>query len=75
MVSQCGGPKKETKKEVRAFLGMIEYYRKFVANFAAIALPLTDLTRKLKPNDVIWTPDCEKAFRTLKDRLLSEPIL
>jgi len=68
-------PPPKTKKEVRAFLGMVGYYRKFVANFAAIALPLTDLTRKFKPNDVIWTPDCEKAFRTLKDRLLSEPIL
>lgn len=65
----------KTKKEVRAFLGMVGYYRKFVANFAAIALPLTDLTRKFKPNDVIWTPDCEKAFRALKDRLLSKPVL
>jgi len=43
-----------TKKEVRALLGLVSYYRKFIPNFAAIAAPLRDLTKKGRPNQVIW---------------------
>lgn len=64
-----------TKKEVRSFLGLAGYYRRFVPNFAALAAPLSDLTRKNQPNRVQWTDSCEKAFRTLKDRLCSEPVV
>jgi transposase InsO family protein len=65
----------QSKKEVRAFLGMAGYYRKFVPNFSTIALPLSNLTKKFKPNTVVWTPDCERAFQTLKSRLVSRPVL
>jgi hypothetical protein len=68
-------PVPETKKQVRAFLGLAGYYRKFIPNFSAIALPLSDLTKKNAPNTVIWTADCEKAFRALKARLISKPVL
>ncbi len=44
-------------------------------NFAAIAAPLTDLTRKSAPNTVRWETSQEQAFKTLKARLESEPIL
>ncbi|XP_076462144.1 uncharacterized protein LOC143294651 [Babylonia areolata] len=68
-------PVPETKTQVRAFLGLVGYYRKFIPNFSAIALPLTDLTRKGVPNNVVWTPECDRAFKTLKGRLVSRPVL
>lgn len=68
-------PRPSTKKEVRSFLGLLGYYRKFVPNFATVAAPLSDLTKKGVPNKFEWTLMCENAFRTLKSRLLSSPIL
>lgn len=65
----------ETKTKVRKFLGLIGFYRKFIANFATIAIPLTDLTRKGLPNNVIWTTAQQRAFDHLKALLLQEPIL
>ncbi|XP_069138852.1 uncharacterized protein [Argopecten irradians] len=68
-------PRPETKTQVRAFLGLAGLYRKFIANFAAISVPLTDLTRKGQPNKVVWELPQEAAFETLKKRLASKPIL
>jgi len=65
----------KTKTEVRSFIGLASYYRRYMPNFAAIALPLTDLTKKKQPTQVVWTPECEEAFRTLKDRLSSFPVV
>ena len=60
-------------KEVRQFLGLIGYYRKFVPKFADIARPLTNLTKQdVKFN---WTEKCQKTFQLLKDMLLKEPVL
>ena len=60
-------------KDVRAFLGLANYYRKFVTDFAKIAGPLHDVTKKgLKFQ---WTPVCQTAFNTLKDALTQAPIL
>ena len=64
-----------TKKEVRAFLGMVGYYRKFIPKFSTIALPLTDLTKKDAPNKVVWTANCELAFTALKKCLATSPVL
>ena len=59
--------------EIRSFLGLAGYYRRFVENFSRIALPLTKLTRK----DVrfVWDEECEGAFMELRHRLTSAPIL
>ena len=64
-------PRPLTKKNVRAFLGLSGYYRRFISRYADIALPLTSLTKKALPNTVCWTQECEGAF----DLLTSAPIL
>lgn len=64
-----------TKKELRSFLGLAGWYRRFVPQFATIAVPLTALTEKEKRNPVIWTEDCETAFKTLQTCLCSSPVL
>ena len=64
-----------TKKQVRSFMGLAGYYRDFIPNFAAIAAPLSDLTRKGQPNKVEWGEAREKAYQTIKSYLTSEPIL
>ncbi|BHF83808.1 hypothetical protein SprV_0902695500 [Sparganum proliferum] len=59
--------------EVRSFLGLASYYRRFIKDYARIAGPLHKLTQK----DVKfkWTADCTNSFQTLKDKLCSTPIL
>jgi len=56
-------------------MGLINYYRRFIPNFAAITAPLTDLTRKGQPNRVQWTPACQQALETVQTLLTSDPIL
>ena len=68
-------PRPHTKRDVRAFLGLSGYYRKFIPGYASIATALSDLTRKAQPEQVIWTADCEEAFGRLKTLLCSAPVL
>ena len=49
----AGLPRPTTKKDVRTFLGMAGYYRRFVQHFATIAEPLTELTKKNKPDKIV----------------------
>ena len=66
-------PAPRTAKEVKQFLGLIGYYRKFVPRFADISRPLTKLTR----HNVVfeWTDQCSKAFNHLRELLMEYPIL
>ncbi len=70
-----GFPVPTTKKAVRAFLGLTGYYRRFIPDFASVAAPLTDLTRKNVPNHVPWNSTCNRAFQELKRRLCNAPVL
>ena len=68
-------PVPKTKKEVRTFLGLTGYYRKFVPCYASLAAPLTELTRSNAPTIVKWTTSCNTAFMDLKRLLCSSPVL
>ena len=62
-----------TVTEVRSFLGMAGYYRRFIKDFSKIALPLTTLTRK--DQKFVWSDKCEDSFQKLKECLTTAPIL
>nr|GFC66865.1 retrotransposon protein, putative, Ty3-gypsy subclass [Tanacetum cinerariifolium] len=63
----------KTPTEVRQFLGLAGYYRRFIEGFSLIAKPLTKLTQKNKTYE--WGEGEEEAFQLLKDKLCSAPIL
>ena len=65
----------QTKKQVRVFLGLCGYYRRFIPSFSTIANPLTELTRKNRENLVKWDSHCELAFNSLKKALTQHPVL
>ncbi|KAL0551938.1 hypothetical protein IC582_011031 [Cucumis melo] len=68
-----GWTRPSTVSEVRSFLGLAGYYRRFVENFSRIATPLTQLTRKGVP--FVWSKACEDSFQTLKQKLVTAPVL
>ena len=66
-------PAPKYPKEVKQFLGLVGYYRKFVPRFADISRVLTHLTKK--DVEFKWTPKCENCFQILKEFLQQVPIL
>ena len=62
-----------TVREVRSFIGMASYYRRFIERFSDIAEPLTQLTRKHAR--FVWSSRCQEAFEDLKISLCNSPIL
>ncbi len=68
-------PRPVTKTQLRSFIGLTGYYRKFIPDYATIATVLTDRTKKSYPNRLEWTEECEEAFTTLKTMLCSDLVL
>ncbi|KAL4017223.1 hypothetical protein IC575_024901 [Cucumis melo] len=66
-------PRPSTVSEIRSFLGLAGYYRRFVENFSRIASPLSQLSRKETP--FFWSPACESSFQELKQKLVSAPVV
>lgn len=66
-------PRPKNPKNIKQFLGLSGYYRRFIPNFSKIAKPLTDLLKKDRM--FTWLPKHEEAFDILKLSLCSEPVL
>lgn len=66
-------PKPTSVTEVRQFVGLASYYRKFIPNFATICKPLHKLTEKT--SSFIWSDQCQNAFDNIKQLLTSAPVL
>jgi hypothetical protein len=60
-------------KEMQSFLGLCNYYRRFIEGYSKIAAPLTDLTHKDTP--FLWTSQTTEAFEDLKRRMTEAPVL
>nr|GFC58178.1 putative reverse transcriptase domain-containing protein [Tanacetum cinerariifolium] len=73
MWTQQSWTAQKSPTEVRQFLGLAGYYRRFIKGFSLIAKPLTKLTQKNKTYE--WGKEEEDAFQLLKDKLCSAPIL
>jgi len=61
------------KLEIRQFLGLINFYRKFIKSFSQISHPLRQLLAKDRP--FVWTIECQRAFDELKEKLVIVPVL
>ncbi|WVZ51030.1 hypothetical protein U9M48_002222 [Paspalum notatum var. saurae] len=61
------------RHEIRSFLGLAGYYRRFIKDFSKIAKPMTSLTKKNAK--FVWGPKCEEGFRELKKPLTTAPVL
>ena len=66
-------PAPTSVKQTRKFLGFGNFYRQFIQHFSQLAKPLNDLLKKDQRFD--WTPECQHAFNTLKQRFTEEPVL
>ena len=67
-------PRPTSQKLVRGYLGLTSFYRRHIRGFSQIAAPLYALTAKMK-GKFVWTQEAETAFQTLKEKLISAPLL
>jgi hypothetical protein len=68
-----GWPKTKNVSDVRYFMGLVGYYRRFIVGFSKISHPITSLQKKGTKFE--WTLKCEKNFNLLKELLTSAPML
>jgi len=66
-------PTPMTQKQVRSFIGLGNYYRRFVRNFSQITAPLRELLKE--DSEFKWTGECQKSFEALKEALTTAPVL
>ncbi|GBM34988.1 putative mitochondrial protein AtMg00860 [Araneus ventricosus] len=66
-------PRPDTAHDLRSFLGLCTYYRRFVKNFSTIARPLHKLTEA--KSNFSWTDECENSFNSLKQAILGRHVI
>lgn len=66
-------PRPKNKKEVKSFMAFVNYYRRFIRNYAELATPSNKLRRK--KTEFVWTDECENSFQKLTNMLISPQIL
>jgi hypothetical protein len=59
--------------QIRSFLGLAGYYRRFIPDFSRIAKPMIELLKK--GVKFVWSEECDQAFHTLREHLTSAPVL
>ena len=67
-------PKPKTLTEVRSFMGLLQFFRRFIKDFSKVSAPLTNLTKK-GMGIRKWNKKCDESFQALKDKITSAPIL
>ena len=67
-------PTPKTLTDVRSFMGLLQFFRRFIKDFSKLATPLTNLTKKGEGIQK-WDISCDKAFESLKKAIISAPIL
>lgn len=72
-IESCSLPK--TKKQMRSFLGLTGWYRRFVPNFSSRAAAMIDLIKKNTPNQIQWTEPAQRAFQDIRGALQGSPVL
>ena len=68
-------PTPTTKRQVRSLLGLIGYYRRFVAGFSSVTAPISDLLRTGSTRQIVWTTACADALTSVQRALSSNPVL
>ena len=71
-------PRPQNSTDLKSFIGLCSYYRRFIRNFASIARPLTTLMGgdpRAKKKPIEWSEECERAFIDLKEAMTSAPVL
>ena len=63
------------KKQLMSFLGSTGYYRRFIPNYSTTAACLSDMTKKVQPDKLVWLPKHQQAFDQLKQALVEVPVL
>jgi transposase InsO family protein len=68
-------PRPTTGKAIQSYLGLVNFFRRCIPGYAHISAPLDDLRQVTTITSAQWTPECQKAFRTLQHMLVNPPIM